>query len=87
MKLLAALMRISLLWKFALVNLIPILLLGVVLQHDLRSRVQERAQSNATQTALAISRSEVERGLSARKLQDGLTNAEVRALDKSARPP
>lgn len=70
MKLLAALMRISLLWKFALVNLIPILLLGVVLQHDLRSRVQERAQSNATQTALAISRSEVERGLSARKLQD-----------------
>ena len=87
MKLLAALMRISLLWKFALVNLIPILLLGVVLQHDLQSRVQERAQSNATQTALAISRSEVERGLSARKLQDGVTNAEVRALDKALGHP
>jgi diguanylate cyclase (GGDEF)-like protein len=87
MKLLAALMRISLLWKFALVNLIPILLLGVVLQHDLQSRVQERAQSNATQTALAISRSEVERGLSARELQDGLTNAEVRALDKALGHP
>jgi diguanylate cyclase (GGDEF)-like protein len=82
MKLLTVLMRISLLWKFALVNLIPILLLGVILQHYLQSRVQERAQSNATQTALAISRSEVERGLSARELQEGFTKAEVRALDK-----
>jgi diguanylate cyclase (GGDEF)-like protein len=87
MKLLAALMRISLLWKFALVNLIPILLLGVVLQHYLQSRVQQRAQSNATQTALAISRSEVERGLSAPELQAGLTNAEVRALDKALSHP
>jgi diguanylate cyclase (GGDEF)-like protein len=87
MKLLTVLMRISLLWKFALVNLIPILLLGVVLQHYLQSRVQERAQSNAAQTALAISRSEVERGLSARELQDGLTNAEVRALDKALGRP
>jgi sensor histidine kinase regulating citrate/malate metabolism len=87
MKLLTVLMRISLLWKFALVNLIPILLLGVVLQHYLQSRVQERAQSNAAQTALAISRSEVERGLSARELQNGLTNAEVRALDKALGRP
>ena len=55
MKLLTVLMRISLLWKFAIVNLIPILLLGVVLQHYLHSRVQERAESNATQTALAVS--------------------------------
>jgi diguanylate cyclase (GGDEF)-like protein len=87
MKLLAVLMRISLLWKFAIVNLIPILLLGVVLQYYLQSRVQERAQSNATQTALAISRSEVERGLSARELQDGLTKAEVRGLDKALGRP
>ena len=83
MKLVSGLLRISLLWKFAIVNLIPILLLGVVLQHYLHSRVQARAQSNATQTALAISRSEVERGLSARDLQQGLTKAEVRALDET----
>jgi diguanylate cyclase (GGDEF)-like protein len=87
MKLLTVLMRISLLWKFAIVNLIPILLLGVVLQYYLQSRVQERAESNATQTALAISRSEVEQGLSARELQAGLTKAEVRGLDKALGRP
>jgi diguanylate cyclase (GGDEF)-like protein len=87
MKLLTVLMRISLLWKFAIVNLIPILLLGVVLQHYLQSRVQDRAESNATQTALAISRSEVEQGLSARELQAGLTKAEVRGLDKALGRP
>ena len=42
MTLLSRLARISLLWKFALVNLIPILLLGVVLQHYLHSRVSDR---------------------------------------------
>jgi diguanylate cyclase (GGDEF)-like protein len=84
---LGGLTRPSLLWKFAIVNLIPILLLGVVLQHYLHSRIQERAVSNATQTALAISRSEVERGLSARDLQNGLTGAEVKALSEAlARP-
>jgi diguanylate cyclase (GGDEF)-like protein len=87
MKLLTVLMRISLLWKFAIVNLIPILLLGVVLQHYLQSRVQDRAESNATQTALAISRSEVEQGLSARELQAGLTKADVRGLDKALGRP
>jgi diguanylate cyclase (GGDEF)-like protein len=87
MEMLRGLKRVSLLWKFAIVNLIPILLLGVVLQHYLQSRVQERAVSNATQTALAISRSEVERGLSARDLQNGFTAAEIKALDKAlARP-
>ena len=83
MKMIRGLARISLLWKIAIVNLIPILLLGVVLQHYLHSRVQARAQSNATQTALAISRSEVERGLSARDLQIGLTKAEVKAIHKT----
>jgi diguanylate cyclase (GGDEF)-like protein len=87
MKMLGGLARISLLWKFAIVNLIPILLLGVVLQHYLHSRVQERAFSNATQTALAISRSEVERGLSARDLREGLTGAEVRALNETLSRP
>jgi diguanylate cyclase (GGDEF)-like protein len=82
-KVIGRLARMSLLWKFAIVNLIPIMLLGVVLQHYLQSRVQERAVSGATQTALAISRSEVERGLSAHDLQNGLTKAEIEALDES----
>jgi diguanylate cyclase (GGDEF)-like protein len=86
-KMLRGLTRISLLWKFAIVNLIPILLLGVVLQHYLHGRVQERALANATHTALAISRSEVERGLSARDLKNGLTKAEIRALDETLRRP
>jgi diguanylate cyclase (GGDEF)-like protein len=87
MKMLSGLLRVSLLWKFAIVNLIPILLLGVVLQHYLQSRVQEQAVSDATQTALAISRSEVERGLSARDLREGLTGAEVKALDETLGRP
>jgi diguanylate cyclase (GGDEF)-like protein len=78
---------ISLLWKFAIVNLIPIMLLGVVLQQYLHARVQERSVSNATQTALSISRSEVERGLSVRDLQHGLALPEVRALDEALGRP
>jgi diguanylate cyclase (GGDEF)-like protein len=83
MKTISRLTRTSLLWKFAIVNLIPIILLGLVLQHYLHSRVQERAVSNATHAALAISRSDVERGLSARDLRQGLTIAEMQALDES----
>jgi sensor histidine kinase regulating citrate/malate metabolism len=87
MKMISGLARISLLWKIAIVNLIPILLLGVVLQHYLHSHVGERAQGTATQTALAISRSEVELGLSARDLQNGLTKPELRALDEALGRP
>src|ERR687896_1296350 len=87
MKLLSRLARISLLWKFALVNLIPILLLGVVLQHYLHSRVSDRALSDATERALSISRSEAERFLSAHDLKFGLTRPEMLALDETLRRP
>jgi diguanylate cyclase (GGDEF)-like protein len=87
MALLSRLARISLLWKFALVNLIPILLLGVVLQHYLHSRVSDRALSDATERALSISRSEVERFLSAHDLKFGLTRPEMLALDETLRRP
>jgi diguanylate cyclase (GGDEF)-like protein len=87
MKVLSRLARISLLWKFALVNLIPILLLGVVLQHYLHSRVSDRALSDATERALSISRSEVERFLSAHDLKFGLTRPEMQALDETLRRP
>ena len=87
MALLNRLARISLLSKFALVNLIPILLLGVVLQHYLHSRVSESAFADATERALAISRSEVERGLSEHDLKFGLTQAELLALDDSLHRP
>jgi diguanylate cyclase (GGDEF)-like protein len=74
---------VSLLWRFAIVNLVPILLLGVVLQHYVQQHMQARAISNATQTALAISRSEVERELSTDDLQRGLTRGEVRRLNRT----
>ncbi|MGH3101393.1 MAG: hypothetical protein ACRDPU_10410, partial [Thermoleophilia bacterium] len=80
MALLSRLAGISLLWKFALVNLIPILLLGLVLQHYLHSRVSERAIDDATKHALSISRSEVERFISEHDLRYGLTQPEIRAL-------
>jgi diguanylate cyclase (GGDEF)-like protein len=87
MVLLSRLLRISLLWKFALVNLIPILLLGVVLQHYLQSRVAERAVSDATKRALSISRSEVERFISEHDLKYGLTKPEMLALDETLQRP
>ena len=87
MALLSRLARISLLWKFALVNLIPILLLGLVLQHYLHSRVSERAIDDATKQALATSRSEVERFLSEHDLKHGLTKPEVLALDETLQRP
>ena len=87
MALLGRLARISLLWKFALVNLIPILLLGVVLQHYLQSRVSERAVSDATKRALSVSRSEVERYLSEHDLKYGLTRQEMLALDEMLAHP
>jgi|Tabmets5t2r1_1033131.scaffolds.fasta_scaffold01811_4 diguanylate cyclase (GGDEF)-like protein len=87
MALLSRLARMSLLWKFALVNLIPIVLLGLVLQHYLHSRVSERAVASATQKAIALSRSEVERGLSEHDLQYGLTKQELLALDESLQQP
>jgi diguanylate cyclase (GGDEF)-like protein len=87
MTLLSRLARISLLWKFALVNLIPTLLLGLVLQHYLHSRVAERAINDATRQALSISRSEVERFLSEHDLRFGLTKPEMLALDETLRRP
>src|SRR5919109_4882399 len=87
MALLSRLARMSLLWKFALVNLIPILLLGVVLQHYLHSRVADRAVADATKKALAISRSEVERFLSDHDLEYGLTKQEMVALDETLSRP
>src|SRR5215210_528273 len=87
MALLSRLLRISLLWKFALVNLIPILLLGVVLQHYLQSRISERALSDATKRALTVSRSEVERFISERDLKYGLTKPEMLALDEILHRP
>ena len=79
--------RISLLWKFALVNLIPILLLGVVLQSYLHSMVSERAVSDATRRAIAVSRGEVERFLSEHDLKFGLAKPEMLALDDTLRRP
>ena len=87
MALLSRLARISLLWKFALVNLIPILLLGIVLQSYLHSRVSERAVNDATKRAIAVSRGEVERFLSEHDLKFGLTKQEMLALDETLRRP
>ena len=78
---------ISLLWKFAIVNLIPILLLGVVLQQYLHARVQERSVSNATtDVALDLQERGGARPLGSRP-QHGLALPEVRALDEELGRP
>jgi diguanylate cyclase (GGDEF)-like protein len=79
--------RMSLLWKFALVNLIPILLLGFVLQHDLQTRVRARAIAQASHEALAVSRRKVEPRFSRADLEEGLTAKEVKALRRALGRP
>ena len=71
MALLSRLARISLLWKFALVNLIPILLLGLVLQHYLSEPGLGARDRRRDEHALSISRSEVERFISEHDLATG----------------
>ena len=87
MALLSRLARISLLWKFALVNLIPILLLGLVLQHYLSSRVSERA---ITTRPGMRSRSRAPRSSASSQsttCRYGLTQPEILALDETLDRP
>src|SRR5438105_7548567 len=77
--------RVGLLGKFALASLVPILLLGLVLAHVLRGEIRGRALLNARQSAALLDQSLVQPQLSQTELRTGLSEAHVRALDRTLR--
>jgi diguanylate cyclase (GGDEF)-like protein len=77
--------RLGLLGRFSLMSLIPIVLLGLVLAHTLRSQVRARSLANARQTAELISKSAIQANVSPDDVERGLTARRVRVLDKELR--
>jgi diguanylate cyclase (GGDEF)-like protein len=75
--------RVGLLGKFAFASLVPILLLGLVLAHVLRGQIRGRALLNARQSAALLDQSLVQPQLSRTDLRTGLSEARVRALDRT----
>ena len=75
--------RVGLLGKFAIASLVPILLLGLVLAHVLRGEIRQRALLNARQSAALLDQSLVQPQLSEAELRTGLSEARVRALDRT----
>jgi signal transduction histidine kinase len=77
--------RFSLLGKFAVVSLIPIVALGLVLGRVLEVQIRNQALSNARQLAALVARLGIQPQLSAADLTDGLTPARYRRLDAALR--
>ena len=78
--------RVGLLGKFAIVSLVPIVLLGMVLAHVLRDEIHQRALVNARQSAAVFEQSVVAPRLSSADLRDGLSKQRISGLDRVLRP-
>ena len=77
-----AVARLSLTQRVALLSLLPTIILGVALAFVLHRQIVNRTLADATQSAELIAHIGVQPRLSQRVLHDGLTPAEVRALDR-----
>jgi diguanylate cyclase (GGDEF)-like protein len=75
--------RLGLVGKFAVVSLVPIMLLGIVLAHVLRAEIRQRALVNARQSAALLDQSLVQPRLTASDLTNGLSATRVRTLDRA----
>jgi diguanylate cyclase (GGDEF)-like protein len=75
--------RVGLVGSFALASLIPVVLIGVVLAHVLRSEIQQRELADARKSALLIDQSLVQPHLSAAEVKNGLSEARIRTLDRA----
>ena len=73
--------RVGLLGKFALVSLVPIVLLGIVLAHVLRDQVRQRSLVDARQSAAVLEQSLIAPQLTAADLRGHLAQPRIRALD------
>jgi diguanylate cyclase (GGDEF)-like protein len=76
-------LRLGLVGRFALVSLIPIVVLGIALSHVLRAEIRARALSNARADASLLERTIVQSRLTPNQLRNGLDPAQVRELDRS----
>jgi signal transduction histidine kinase len=74
--------RLSLLGKFAVASLIPIVLLGLVLAKTLQIQIRNQALTNARQLADLIARFDIQPQLTPDDLSQGLTPERLRQLDK-----
>ena len=78
--------RIGLFGTFALASLIPIVLLGIVLEHVLRDEIRERAVGNARRSAALLERTLVQPRLARADLSGGLSKRRRRRLDRALAP-
>ncbi|MDQ3866020.1 MAG: EAL domain-containing protein [Actinomycetota bacterium] len=72
--------RLGLLSKFALASIVPIVLLGLLLAHYLKSQIEDRTLSEATRAAVLIARAGIQPQLKPSDLENGLTPARMRRL-------
>ncbi|HEU0023669.1 MAG TPA: EAL domain-containing protein [Thermoleophilaceae bacterium] len=77
--------RLGLLGHFSVLSLVLIALLGLFLANLLRSQIDDRAISNAQQSAEQIARIGIQRYVSPIQLRDGLAREQYNALDKAVR--
>jgi signal transduction histidine kinase len=73
--------RLSLLGKFSVASLIPIVLLGLVLAKTLQIQIRNQALTNARQLAATIARLDIQPQLTPDDLTRGLTPERLRQLD------
>ena len=73
--------RVGLLGKFALVSLVPIVLLGIVLAHVLRDQVRQRSLVDARQSAAVLEQSLIAPQLTTADLRGHLPQSRIQALD------
>ena len=74
--------RLSLVGKFALASLIPIVLLGLVLAKTLQIQIRDQALTNARQLAALIARLDIQPQLTPDDLRNGLTPERLQQLDE-----
>jgi hypothetical protein len=75
--------RLSLLGKFALVSLIPIVLLGLVLAKTLQVQIRNQALTSARQLAALVARLDIQPQLRPDDLSQGLTQERLQRLDQA----
>jgi diguanylate cyclase (GGDEF)-like protein len=74
--------RLSLTRQVALLSLLPIVALGYILAHVLQTQIVTRSLDDATVSAGIVAHIGIQPRLSPRGLRDGLSAAEIRALDE-----
>ena len=78
--------KLGLLGRFAIVSLVPIVLLGLVLAHFMGAQIRQRAVTDAARSAVLVSRLGIQPLLTPTDLSEGLTRSRLDALDAAVRP-